>query len=185
MEKKKPFYKKTWFKVVIGLFLLGTILSILDPKEKEETEKAEVTEQETEKTEEITEENTELTTENMADFISVNATYIQTMAQHFVEEKEMKSLKGLAPSTGWKVANYKKEPVTDADGNEYPISFIVSGRYEEKDNGQLNDFQMILGYKNEQDVEDQTSTLLQYINFTNGNEFTNISEEDNIMNFVE
>ncbi|WP_130819128.1 hypothetical protein [Anaerococcus vaginimassiliensis] len=257
---KKPFYKKTWFKIIAVLFVLGAIGNIINPPEKESNntasqtnknisnsnnQKSEGAESQLSKNEinqesniknnktisdedykfyneimdhlnadvdrpeeDILEEiapNYNMTVEEIQNkmralsdaaverysfenqekrkekknFLDENKVYVQTASQNFVEEAEMKKLKGFAPSSSWQVSMYSGEEIKDLDGNSYPYSFRIAGRYEEKGTGNLYDFLMVLAYKTESDIKDVKANCLQYLNTTNGNYYDNIVDEDN------
>lgn len=257
---KKPFYKKTWFKVIAVLFVLGAIGNIINPPEKEnnhtasqtnknisnsnnqksegaqsELSKDEINQESNIKNnktisdedykfyneimdhlntdvdrpeEDILEEiapNYNMTVEEIQNkmrdlsdaaverysfehqekieenknFLDENKVYVQTASQSFVEDAEMKKIKGFAPSSSWQVSIYSNEEIKDLDGNSYPYSFRIAGRYEEKGTGNLYDFLMILAYKTESDIKNVKANCIQYLNTTNGNYYNNIVDEDN------
>lgn len=106
---------------------------------------------------------------------------VGTSAQEFIEETfEKQKLAGFAPSTGFKVVIYSDDPTHDKDGNVYPYSFLVSGRYEEKGSGALKDFFMTVAYKNEEDIKNYKAFCLQYINQDTDKFFSVINEEEDI-----
>ena len=106
----------------------------------------------------------------------------QTLAQTIIEEKiEKQRMKGFAPSSDFTVAKYSNDPIKDQDGNEYPISYMVSGQYEEKGSGALRDFVMCIAYKSEEDLDNNgTGYCLQYLNQDTNKYFNNVAKEDDI-----
>lgn len=89
-NEKKPFYKKTWFKVVAGLFVIGVIGNIINPpkptdKTETETKVSKVAETEkVNKTENISEEKEETKTEMVTELKT--ETEIETEAYIFNSE---------------------------------------------------------------------------------------------------
>lgn len=106
----------------------------------------------------------------------------KTLAQSIIEEKiEKQRMKGFAPSSNFTVAKYSDKPIKDNDGNEYPISYMVSGQYEEKGTGALRDFVMCIAYKSEDDLDNKGyGYCLQYVNQDTNKYFNNVAKEDDI-----
>ena len=106
----------------------------------------------------------------------------QVLAQTIIEEKiEKQRMKGFAPSSDFTVVKYSDNPIKDKDGNEYPISYMVSGQYEEKGNGTLRDFVMCIAYKSEEDLDNNgIGSCLQYLNQDTNKYFNNVAKEDDI-----
>lgn len=106
----------------------------------------------------------------------------KVLAQTIIEEKiEKQRMKGLAPSYNFNVVVYNSEPIKDLDGNEYPLSYMVSGQYEEKGTGALRDFMMCIGYKSKEDVENSTGYCLQYINQDTNKYYNNVAKEYDVL----
>ena len=111
-----------------------------------------------------------------------NISNTKVVAQKLIEEKiEKQRMKGFAPSSNFVVAKYSSNPIKDQDGNEYPISYMVSGQYEEKGNGALRDFVICIAYKSQQDVDNFNGYCLQYINQDTNKYFNVVAEEDDIL----
>lgn len=106
----------------------------------------------------------------------------KVIAQSIIEEQiEKQRMKGFAPSADFTVAKYSDEPIKDKDGNEYPVSYMVSGQYEEKGSGALRDFVMCIAYKSEEDLDNNgTGYCLQYLNQDTNKYFNNVAKEDDI-----
>ena len=110
----------------------------------------------------------------------VDATKV--VAENLIEETiEKQRMKGLAPSANFTVAKYSDKPIKDQDGNEYPLSYMVSGQYEEKGTGALRDFVMCIAYKSEEDLNNYQGYCLQYINQDTNKYFNVVSKEDDIL----
>lgn len=106
----------------------------------------------------------------------------KVLAQTFIEEKiEKQRMKGFAPSHSFNVVVYNSEPIKDQDGNEYPLSYMVSGQYEEKGTGAIRDFMMCIGYKSKEDVENSTGYCLQYINQDTNKYYNNVAKEYDVL----
>ena len=106
----------------------------------------------------------------------------QVVAQNLIEEKiEKQRMKGFAPSSDFVVAKYSDKPIKDQDGNEYPISYMVSGQYEEKGSGALRDFVICIAYKSQADIDDFNGYCLQYINQDTNKYFNIVAKEDDIL----
>lgn len=106
----------------------------------------------------------------------------QVVAQNLIEEKiEKQRMKGFAPSSDFVVAKYSDKPIKDQDGNEYPISYMVSGQYEEKGSGALRDFVICIAYKSQTDIDNFNGYCLQYINQDTNKYFNIVAKEDDIL----
>ena len=90
-------------------------------------------------------------------------------------------MKGFAPSSDFVVAKYSDKPIKDQDGNEYPISYMVSGQYEEKGSGALRDFVICIAYKSQDDIDNFNGYCLQYINQDTNKYFNIVAKEDDIL----
>lgn len=106
----------------------------------------------------------------------------QVLAQTIIEEQiEKQRMKGFSPSSKFIVVKYSDKPIKDQDGNEYPISYMVSGQYEEKGTGALRDFIMCIAYKSEDDLDNKGyGHCLQYVNQDTNKYFNNVAKEDDI-----
>lgn len=87
---------------------------------------------------------------------------LQVIAQNHIEQQEMQKIKG---SYNFNVKTYSYDPVK-ADGQEYKYSFIVEGQYEEKGNGKLQNFTMVLGCNDLDELNDFKADILKYQNTT-------------------
>lgn len=87
---------------------------------------------------------------------------LQVIAQNHIEQQEMQKIKG---SHNFNVKTYSYDPIK-ADGKEYKYSFIVEGQYEEKGNGKLQNFTMVLGCNDLDDLNNAKADLLKYQNTT-------------------
>jgi len=87
---------------------------------------------------------------------------LQVIAQNHIVEQEMQKIKG---SHNFNVKTYSYDPIK-ADGKEYKYSFIVEGQYEEKGNGKLQNFTMVLGCNDLKELDDAKADLLKYQNTT-------------------
>ena len=106
----------------------------------------------------------------------------KVLAQTIIEEKiEKQRMKGFAPSHSFNVVVYNSEPIKDQDGNEYPLSYMVSGQYEEKGTGAIRDFMMCIGYKSKEDVDNYKGYCLQYINQDTNKYYNNVAKEYDVL----
>lgn len=112
------------------------------------------------------------------EYIQENITFITVAGLWGVQQVEGKELKNNAAS--FDAVYYSKDPVKDADGNEYPISILVSGTFKAKDDTN-GEFYIALGYKDDQEVKDQKPTILQYVNTTTGDTVNNIDPADDVL----
>lgn len=106
----------------------------------------------------------------------------QVVAQKLIEETiEKQRMKGFAPSSDFVVAKYSDNPIKDQDGNEYPISYMVTGKYEEKGSGAIRDFVICIAYKSQADIDNFHGYCLQYINQDTNKYFNIVAKEDDIL----
>lgn len=111
-----------------------------------------------------------------------NISTTKVVAQELIEETiEKQRMKGFAPSSDFVVAKYSDKPIKDKDGNEYPISYMVSGKYEEKGSGAIRDFVICVAYKSQEDVENYNGYCLQYINQDTNKYFNVVAKENDIL----
>lgn len=111
-----------------------------------------------------------------------NISHTKVVAQKLIEETiEKQRMKGFAPSSDFVVAKYSDKPIKDKDGNEYPISYMVTGKYEEKGSGAIRDFVICIAYKSQTDIDNFHGYCLQYINQDTNKYFNIISKEDDIL----
>lgn len=87
---------------------------------------------------------------------------LQVIAQNHIEQQEMQKIKG---SYNFNVKTYSYDP-TKANGQEYKYSFIVEGQYEEKGNGKLQNFTMVLGCNDLKELDEAKADILKYQNTT-------------------
>lgn len=99
------------------------------------------------------------------EFMSKHEIEIKICAKNIIEnEIEKHKMKGFSPISSFTAAIYDDKPVYDQQGEEYPLSFSVIGKYEEKGTGLIRDFNITLGYKDVQSIENFSGTVLQYLN---------------------
>lgn len=111
-----------------------------------------------------------------------NISTTKVVAQELIEETiEKQRMKGFAPSSDFVVAKYSDKPIKDKDGNEYPISYMVSGKFEEKGSGAIRDFVICVAYKSQEDVENYNGYCLQYINQDTNKYFNVVAKENDIL----
>lgn len=111
-----------------------------------------------------------------------NISTTKVVAQKLIEETiEKQRMKGFAPSSGFVVAKYSDNPIKDQDGNEYPISYMVTGKYEEKGSGAIRDFVICIAYKSQADLDNFNGYCLQYINQDTNKYFNVVAKEDDVL----
>lgn len=111
-----------------------------------------------------------------------NISATKVIAQDFIEKTiEKQRMAGFAPSADFNVVKYNSEPIKDEDGEEYPISYAVSGQYEEKGNGAIREFFMCIAYKSQEDVDNFRGYCLQYLNQDTGKYFSLIDKEYDVL----
>lgn len=153
--KNKPFYKKGWF-IAIMFILILTVLVIVKENEiiklKNKLFPAEPA--------------PDYTIERGYELIEKKKKNIYEIVDYFIEENEMKKIKTtfFFYEPDYKIDVYSETPISDKNNNSYPISFLVRGRYEEKGSHDLNDFNMIIAFKSEQQLDESIAYLLKYEN---------------------
>ena len=111
-----------------------------------------------------------------------NISTTKIVAQNLIEETiEKQRMKGFAPSSDFVVAKYSDKPIKDKDGNEYPISYMVTGKYEEKGSGAIRDFVICIAYKSQADLDNFNGYCLQYINQDTNKYFNVVAKENDIL----
>ena len=91
-----------------------------------------------------------------------------------IEDLQMIKIKTLGSNS--MVQEFSNVSVFDTDGNEYPYTYFIHGRYEVKQTGELYDYSMILGYKTREDIENVNGTCLEYYNKTSGQTYSIIDD---------
>lgn len=102
---------------------------------------------------------------------------IRTATKYFIEEYDLHRVKKLRLE---EVVVYSSEVIRDQAGNEFPYSYLVKGRYEEKQTGALHDFYMTLVYKNAEKVRKGEASCIQYLNPTKRTNINHMNSEDDI-----
>ena len=111
---------------------------------------------------------------------NIDATKI--VAKTLIEETiEKQRMKGFAPSAYFSVVRYSNNPIKDQDGNEYPISYMVSGEYEEKGSGAIREFLMCIAYRSQTDVDNFNGYCLQYVNADTNKYFNIVAKEYDVL----
>lgn len=104
--------------------------------------------------------------------------YALAGARYFIEDYEKQRIKKFADK---KIVVYSNEPVHDQAGVEFPYSFLIKGRYEEKGTGVLRDFIMTLGYIDDKSLNEGLASCIQYINVSTGYELNVMDPNDDVL----
>lgn len=146
-----------------------------DKKEQEEDKK--IVEEKAEKEKEEEKSDTSMSKKDPQQLLEDTSfkVNIRTATRYFIEEYEKQKIKKLQMNS---VAVYSGDVVKDQGGNEFPYSFMVAGRYEEKGNGALRDFIMTIGYHDDKSLEDGIASCIQYVN-DDTQKYINVMDPDN------
>ncbi|WP_435029329.1 hypothetical protein [Levyella massiliensis] len=117
-----------------------------------------------------------------ADLIKTNAPIIKADAVEAIEKIESVRIEdGMFKNMDWKVVQYNSKPITDKNGDTYPITAFVGGQFETKKTGQLCDFYIGLGFKNKEELEGTAWHCLEYVNASTGYYVATINKEDSVI----
>ena len=204
-KQKKPIYKRWWFWLLL-IVIIGAVVdnseetkgdskakekvTVEDDKNKAEEDKAEEDKadnedekEEVKKEEKVEKKENELSNLSPYDMLEETKFIANTRvaAKYFIEEYDKQRIKSLRGDSIKSIAVFSEEPVKDKAGKEYPYSFILTGRYEEKKTGALKDFIMTLGYLDDESLDSGRASCLQYINDDNGQYINVIDPEDDAL----
>lgn len=190
---KIPFYKRKWFIILAVLFIFTAIFYEEDKPDqaanediaplveqtnnKDVLEIAEVEEEEEEE-EEKDKSNllADLDPQEMLDKTKFKVN-MMTSVDFFIEEYEKQRIR----KNKFDTTVYSSDIIKDQSGVEFPYSFMVTGRYEEKGTGALRDFTMTLVFKDDEGLEDGSAYCMQYMNDDTGTYFNVMDPEDDAM----
>lgn len=165
----------------IGLLVSAFMLGLFNPSSKKKDNVGVDNEKQGEITEETDVEDIS-SSQSLIDTPQLNIK-LMTAAEYFVEEYEKQRIKGMKINT---TAVYSEDIVRDQSGQEFPYSFMIVGRYEERGNGALRDFVMTIGYKDAESYDKGLGSCIQYINEDTG-AYINVMdpEDDAIVKLLE
>lgn len=183
-KNRKSVLKYYGIGIIVFFILFGITIPEEDDVEKaeieneeelEEKEESENEEEPKEKKEE--KEEKEIDSQELLEETNFKVN-IRTALNYFVEEYEKQRIRKLDIKT---TAVYSEDTVKDQAGNEFPYSFMASGRYEEKGTGALRDFVMTLGYSDDKALDKGNASCIQYINDDTGNYINVMDPEDDVI----
>lgn len=185
---KIPFYKRKWFIGFAILFIFTAIFYEEDkPGEVTNTDPVsqvgQVADKDVVEVKEETKEDKKKSTlladlepQEMLDKSKFKVN-IMTAVDYFIEEYEKQRIK----KTKFDTVVYSTDIVKDQSGVEFPYSFMVTGRYEEKGTGALRDFVMTLVFKDDEGLEDGKAYCIQYFNDDTATYVNVMDPEDDAM----
>lgn len=118
--------------------------------------------------------------EDQKKYLEKNRIAVQVLTLDLIQQIESVALRD--NSLQWTTSIYRIDPITDTEGYTYPVSFMVSGTFEEKATGALNKFTCIVGFDKKDDLDTATAKPLLYVNFDTGNTYNVLKDGDNIFN---
>lgn len=187
---KVPFYKRKWFFVLAALLVFVAIFYEEDKPEEaivndppppiEEVASKDISKEELKK-EKKPEMLADLDPQDILNKSKFKVN-IMTSSDWFIEEYEKQKIR----KNKFDMSVYSTDTIKDQSGVEFPYSFMVTGRYEEKGSGALKDYVMTLGFKDAQGLEDGKAFCIQYLNDDTGT-YVNVMdpEDDAIMKMLE
>lgn len=185
---KVPFYKRKWFIVLAALFVFSAIFYEEDKPEEttnsnsvppiEQVADKELEVEKPEKKEDKKKTNllADLDPQEMLDKSKFQVN-MMTSVDFFIEEYEKQRIR----KTKFDTTVYSSDIIRDQSGVEFPYSFMVTGRYEEKGTGALRDFIMTLVFKDDEGLEDGRAYCMQYMNDDTGTYLNVMDPEDDAM----
>lgn len=197
MEKKK-FYQKPWFLILVGLIVLAAIFGQDDKDKKEVVESKSEPKQEVAVSETKKETAKETIKETKKEVETVKETLSEQENNKMLVEKYSSSIKVISNDVLEKlygkkvkfsmfddrtVAIYSNEVVKDNEGNEFPISFTITGDSETKD-GNILSHMMCLGFKNEEELKSYSWHLLEFLDTRTGEYRLFVPEEKSVLKSI-
>lgn len=147
-----------------------------EEKKQEKEQEKEERKQEQQESEDESGESSEVTADKLMKLGGFEAR-VRTATKYFIEEYDLHRVKKVRLDN---VVVYSSEVIRDRAGNEFPYSYFVKGRYEEKQTGALHDFYMTLVYKDAEKVRKGEASCIQYLNPTKRTNINHINSEDDI-----
>lgn len=184
-KKKMPIWQKLLAGFIV-IAVLGTLFGGGDKtKDKTASQSSAQTESSASSAPAKSAESTAPAEPTPADLIKTNAPIIQADAVKAIEKIESVRIEdGMFKNMDWKVVQYNSKPITDKNGDTYPITAFVGGQFETKKTGQLCDFYIGLGFKNKEELEGMAWHCLEYVNASTGYYVATINKEDSVIQTI-